>query len=620
MNFLKLTFAPGINRDGTNYSAQGTWWDCDKIRFGNGLPETIGGWRKYTSTTFLGSARSLYSWATLSNQNLIGIGTHLKYYIENGGSPNDITPIRATSGAGDATFAVTDGSATATVTDTAHGASMGDFVTFSGAASLGGNVVAGELNKEFQIVSIVDADNYTITLGVTANSSDVGDGGASTVAEYQIAVGLDSAVFGDGWGSDPWGDGGWGEAGSVILSQNVVRIWSHDNFGEDLIINPRGGGIYYWDASLGISSRAVEIGTMAGADSTPQVANRIIVSDVDRHVIAFGCDDEFNPGVQDPLLIRFSDQENAVDWHTATTNTAGSLRVSSGVQIVTAIQTKREILVFTDKSVYSMQYLGPPYTFGISEIAGETSVVSPEAVTTAHDVVYWMAPGKFMRYDGTVQEVPCTVQDYVFDDINLDNISKVVAGHNVAFSEVWWFYPTAASTENDRYVVYDYVQGVWYFGTMTRTSWLNRGAYSKPIAAATDGYLYTHEDDLDDGEVNPPIGLSAYIQSADREISDGYQFIYADQMIPDISFGRSTVSNPTATITVKAREFPGDIYEQSDDEDVTQTSTSPVDQYTRQIFPRIRGRAISLRIESDEIGTSWKLGYPRLSIRTDGRR
>lgn len=637
MQFTKLQFAPGINRETTAYTAEGGWYDCDKIRFRAGLPETIGGWQKATNTAMLGVPRSVLPWGTLSGTTYVGVGTNLKYYIVDGQEPFDITPIRRTTTAGAVTFAATNGSSVLTVTDTVNGAYVNDFVTFSGAVSLGGNVTAAVLNREYQIVRIVDADTYEITLSVTANASDVGDGGAAVVGAYQISVGLATSVMGSGWGAGAWGGigpgtppygtssppttTGWGDPASTSIPGAQLRTWSQDNFGEDLLINPAGDGIYLWDASAGLTARAVNLVDLPGADSTPTIAQRVIVSERDRHTIAFGCDGQFNPGVQDPLLIRFSSQENLTDWNVASaTNSAGELMVGSGSKIITAIQTKQQILVFTDMSVHAMQFLGPPYTFGIQEISSSTSIASANAAAAVEDYVFWMGTGNFYTYAGTVQPLDCAVKEFVFSDINNAQIAKVCAGHNGAFNEVWWFYPSASSEVNDRYVVYNYVQKVWYYGTMDRTAWADSGLVQYPLASASDGYLYYQESGLDDGSENPAAPLNAYIESAVFDIGEGDQYMFATRMIPDLTFRSSTNVLPEAMFTLKARNFPGAAFSQQYDNTVTKTSSIPVQQFTNQVFIRLRGRSMSLRLESNKTGTAWRLGSPRLDLRTDGRR
>ena len=621
MPFTKLSFLPGINRESTAYSAEGGWYDCDKVRFRAGFPESIGGWQKASATQLLGVPRSVFPWSTLDGSIYIGSGTNLKYYIVEGSTPTDITPLRTTTAAGDVTFSATDGSTTLTVSDAAHGAYIGDFVTFSGAVSLGGVVTADVLNREYQISRIVDANTYEVTLSAAANASDAGNGGSATVGAYQLHVGLDTSIVGTGWGAGAWGRGGWGSAADTTVAGAQLRVWSQDNYGEDLLICPSGGGIYLWDASAGVGSRAVSIGSLSGAPNVPTIAHQVMVSERDRHTIAFGCDSQFNPGVQDPLLIRFSDQESVVDWNVvSSTNTAGELLVGSGSKIIAATQTKQQILVFTDTSVHTMQFLGPPYTFGIQEVSASTSIIGPNAAVAVEDLVFWMGSGNFYVFSGTVQPLDCSVREYVFSDFNTAQYGKVTAGHNGAFNEVWWFYPSSSSETNDRYVVYNYIQKIWYYGTLTRTAWADSGLVSNPIAGGEDGYLYYHEYGVDDGSVNPPAAVDSYIESAVFDIGEGDQYMLATRMIPDITFRNSTDPNPSAVFTLKARNFPGAAFSYQDDNTVTKTASVPVEQSTSQLFLRLRGRSMSLRVSSGNAGTSWRLGSPRLELRTDGRR
>lgn len=620
MPLTKLVFRPGINRETTAYANEGGWWDCNLVRFRAGKPETIGGWTRFTSSTFLGTARSLFSWLALDGTILASAGTSLKYYLIRGSGLNDITPIRTTTAPGDVTFAATNGSAVITVTDNAHGALLGDFVTFSGAVSLGGNITAAVLNREYQITSIVNSNSYRITASVTANASDVGNGGAAVVGAYQINTGLDTTVYGTGWGTGSWSRGTWGSGSSTASSGSQLRLWSQDNFGEDLIFNALDGGIYYWDRTSGFAARGVALSSLAGAQAVPTVAKQVMVSERDRHVIAFGCDPESTPGVQDPLTIRFSDQENAAEWRALPETTAGELRLGTGTEIIGAVQTKQQIIVFTDTSVHAMQYIGDPFTFGVQEVSSNTSIISPKAMIAAGDAVFWMGRGEFYMYTGAASQLPCDVKEYIFNDINLSQGLKVHAGHNAAFSEVWWFYPSAGSQENNRYVVFNYEQRAWYYGHLTRTAWLDRDVLSYPIAASTDGYLYYHENGLDDGSQNPPVALAPYIESSVVDIGDGDQFMFATRIIPDLTFRNSTNQTPIATLTLKARNFPGGAYFATDNEAVTKTSSLPVEQFTNQVFVRLRGRSMSLRIESNQTGTAWRLGDPRLDLRTDGRK
>lgn len=625
MPLTKLQFRPGVNQEITSYSNEGGWRDCDKIRFRFGYPEKLGGWEKYTSSTYLGSARALHNWIALDGSNYLGIGTHLKYYIEEGQGMNDITPIRATTAAGDVTFAATNGSTTITVSDTSHGAFENDFVTFSGAASLGGNITAAVLNAEHQVVTVTDANTYTIVVGATANSSDSGNGGGSTVGAYQINVGLDTSVGGTGWGAGTWGSDGWGEAASGgLTTTNQIRLWSHDNFGEDLIINARDSNIYYWDKSNNLSTRAVELSTLSGTKtSVPQIAKQVLVSDQDRHVIAFGCDGlnasssaNQGNGTQDPLLIRFSDQENPLIWYPAATNTAGDLTLGAGSTFMQAVETKREILVWTDTALNSMRFIGPPFTFGLQQLASNITIMSPNAAVATEDVVYWMGIDNFYVYAGQTQQLPCTVKDKIFLDFNFEQADKVISGINSEFSEVFWFYPSASSNDNDKYVVYNYGEKVWYFGALGRTAWIDRGVRTYPIAAGSS-YLYNHEFGYDDDGS----AMNSFIESAAIDIGDGDQFAYIRRVIPDLTFNGSTnLSSPQATFTVKARNFPGASFDSTASGDAIRTASSPVETFTNQLHVRARGRSFALRVESAALGAKWKLGSPRIDLRPDGRR
>jgi hypothetical protein len=588
----------------------------------------------------LGSCRALWPWRTLNLDAFLGVGTHLKYYIESGEGYYDITPTRATTSAGDVTFSATNGSSTITVSDPSHGAVVNDFVTFSGAVTLGGNITAAVLNQQYQINEIVDSSSYKIIARaagsldsitddgqysptpVVANASDTGNGGSSVVGTYEINVGLDTSVTGSGWGAGAWARGTWGSAATVDLVTDTLRIWTHDNFGEDLIINVMNGGIYYWDASAvnALTNPAVAISDLAGADLAPTIAKKVIVSDVDRHVIAFGCDPLDNIGTQDPLLIRFSDQENVTDWRPTTTNTAGDLRLGSGSKIVTAIETRQQILVFTDVSLHAMQYIGPPFTFGINMISENVTIRSPIAVAAVEDTVYWMGKNEFYVYNGGVQTLPCSVRDYVFSNFNSVQAEKCFAAVNSSFSEVWWFYPSASSDNNDRYVVYNYLQNIWYYGNLTRTAWVDRGVEENPIAAGRDGYLYNHEVGFDDGSTTPASAITSYIESSQFDIGDGDQFSFVRRLIPDVTFRNSTAQTPTANFTLKARNFPGGAYLQNNSKAVEKTASVPVEQFTQDAHVRLRGRSVAIRVDSNNTGTGWRLGSPRIDVRSDGRR
>jgi len=620
MPLNKLVFRPGINRETTAYANEGGWYDCNLVRFRAGKPETIGGWTKFTRTAFRGTARALMTWTSLNGTIFSGLGTHLKYYIIQGSEPRDITPLRETTAAGAVTFTATAGSNLLVVTDVLNGAVTHDFVTFSGAVSLGGNVTAAVLNKEYQVVELLGANSYTVLMTVTANASDSGNGGAAVVGKYQLNTGIDVAIFGTGWGTGPWSRGTWGSGVDTSIPSLQLRIWSHDNYGEDLVFCLQDGGIYYWDASAGVTTRGVNITTLPGSNKAPTVAKLVIVSERDRHVIAFGCDPEFAPGVQDPLTIRFSDQENITQWAVNDTTTAGELRIGTGSGIITAVQTKQQIVIFTDISVHSMQYLGAPFTFGTQELSSSISIIGPNSVVAVGDVVFWMGKNEFYVYDGTVTQIPCDVKEYVFSNLNVQQGFKVCAGHVSSFAEVWWFYTSANSLENDRYVVYNYEQKVWYYGAISRTAWADRGVRAYPVGASPDGYIYYHENGFNDGSVNPPVALSPYIESSVVDMGEGDQFMFATRVIPDITFRNSSAITPVATMTLKARNFPGGSYFAQDADPVTKTATLPVEQFTTQLYTRLRGRSISLRVESSLLDMSWRLGDPRIDIRPDGRK
>lgn len=623
MALTKLQFRPGINREVTSYTNEGGWYDCDKIRFQKGFPEQIGGWQKLSNTTFLGTCRSLHPWVALNRNSYLGVGTNLKYYIEFGGDFYDITPIRATVTLTNP-FTATNGSNVLVVADTDHGAVTGDFVTFSGATGLGGNVTAAVLNREYQ-VTVVDSNSYTITLSVTANATDASGspGGGTVTAAYQVNVGLDTTVTGTGWGTDTWGAGAWGEASSAPVVTSTLRLWDHDNFGEDLIYNVRDGGIYYWDASAvnALEQRGVELASLAGANTTPTIAKQVLISDRDRHVIAFGCDDEFDIGTQDPMLIRFSSQESLTDWSSQATNTAGSLRLSSGSEIVTAVETRQQVLVFTDTTLYAMQFIGPPFTFGVTTLSEGITIQSPQAAAAVQDRVFWMGKNEFYVYTGAVERLPCSVRSFVFDELDETQAEKVVSGVNSTFGEVWWFYPSVGSGGIvDRYVIYNYGENIWYFGQLERTAWLDRGVNAFPIAAGREGYLYEHENGLNDGSVSPSRAVNSYIQSSPIEIGEGDKFVFISRMIPDVDFRNSTAAAPKIELTLSVRNFSDGTYFDSTTQDYVKTQSVPVDQRTEQLFFRLRGRQMQIKVSSNTRNVQWRLGTPRVDVRTDGRR
>ena len=632
MPLSKLQFKPGVNREVTAYTNEGGWFDIDYVRFQKGFPEKIGGWQKRGSDNYLGTCRTLHPWVTLDRDQYMGVGTNLKYYIDRGGEYNDITPLRLTTAAGDVTFSATNGSSTLVVSDTAHGAVVNDFVTISGAATLGGTITADVLNQEYQITLIVDDNSYHITartagslindpiVPVLANGSDTGNGGTSVVGAYQINTGLDTVVRASGWGAGTWSRGTWGSASTDAIVSNTLRLWTNDNFGEDLLINVRDGGIYYWDATGGLGTRAVDITSLSALPSIPTVAKQIIVSDRDRHVIAFGCDPESTPGVQDPLTIRFSSQESITDWATTANNTAGELRLGSGSEIVTAVETRQQILVMTDTTLYAMQYLGPPFTFGVTAISENITIAGPNAAIAVDDNVFWMGRSEFYIYSGAVQRLPCMVRDYVFSDLNENQLEKINVALNTQHSEIWWFYPSSNSEEVDKYVVYNYLEQVWYYGTFGRTAWVDRGIFDFPIAANNDGFLYEHELGFDDGTTNPASAINAYIQSSPMDIGDGEQFMFIRKMIPDVDFKNSTAILPETNITLDVKNAPDGTYSDSQTDAFVKTQAAAVNARTEQLFFRLRGRQMRFKIGSDELEVTWRLGSPRVDIRPDGRR
>ena len=620
MALSKFIFRPGINREGTDYDNEGGWFDANLIRFKNGRVQKIGGWVKDTLSTYVGKARALHAWVSLEGTKFLGIGTTWKYYVKEGTNFNDITPIRKTS-TNSITFAATNGSSTITVTDSSHGAVTNDFVTISGAVSLGGLVTASVLNQEYQILLVTGTNTYTITAKdtsgatVTANSSDSGNGGSGVDGVYQINVGLDVFVSSTGWGVGTWGANTWGSA-EALSASNQLRLWTHDHFGENLIINPRGGGIYRWLENSGVGTRAAELSGITGANLVPTVGLQAITSEKDRHLIILGSDPIVNSvrtGSVDPMLIAFSDQENDIDFEPRSTNTAGSLRLSSGSRIVGSVKSRQEILIWTDTALYSMQFIGPPFTFGINLINENSGLMAPKAAVTAPSGVFWMGYDNFYVYTGSVKKVPCSVLSYVFDDFNSGQAYKTHAFTNTQYDEVGWFYCSGSSDEIDRYVSYNYAENVWAYGQLRRYAWLDSGVESYP-RATDNSYLYEHETGFDDD--GSPM-TNVFVESSDFDIGDGEQFAFINKMIPDIRF----LSNSTGgqvNLVLKTRNFPGDT--------LTTNSTSVITSSTQQSHVRARARQAVVRVESDDDNTSgntatgWRLGATRLDVRADGRR
>jgi hypothetical protein len=739
MPLQKLQFRPGVNREGTDYSNEGGWYACDKVRFRSGFPEKIGGWIRLSNDTFLGIARVLWNWVTLAGANLLGVGTNLKYYIELGGDYNDITPIRFTFTANTSPntvncIATTSGSNVVTVTLTGYGGLTNDFVTVSGANAIG-SITAADLNQEHQI-TYIDTTQFSFTVANAANSTGSGGGNTITMA-FQIQTGLGTFVVGTGWGAGTWPNyiqatltnpftctspsnvvtvtqtahglangnavyfnsisgnvcglasapfvkafpinvvnanaytfstvigsttfttsdngptggtvvvstpvapfRGWGTAADVGIGQQL-RLWTNDNFGEDLLIAPRGGAIYYWDATTGVSVRAVELRTLASSSTVPGTSstyaefvpnrtNQIIGSSIQRFAIAFGSNpyDPTDPDtIFDPLLVRWSDQEDPFLWVPEATNQSGEYRLNIGSFIMCARSTRQEILVWSDAAIYSMQYLGPPYVWGFQLLQDNISIMSPNASITVNNVTYWMGVDKFFSYTGRVETLPSTLWQYVFEDININQAFQVFAGSNERYNEVWWFYCSENSNQIDRYVIYNYLERVWSYGTMSRTAWLDSALRPFPMAAYPEGnkVLY-HEANVDDVSGLTPVPIEAFIQSSDFDIGDGHNFGFVWRILPDITFNGSNVNEPKVVMTVRPRRNSGAPYGLADSPDVqsdqnyTGQRNYDVQLFDGQVYTRLRGRQMAFRITSTDLGVSWQLGTPRIDIRPDGRR
>lgn len=628
MPLQKLQFRPGVTREVTTLANEGGWFDCDKIRFRSGFPEKIGGWSVLSYNTFLGVCRSLWNWVTLKQYNLLGVGTNLKFYIEDGGEYYDITPLRETTSnvVSPGSITLTASGTTLSILDTsADSLQANDFVTISGANTIGGV----DVNGEYQITSVSSGTQYTVQLA-TPTTGSVSN--SSITIAYQINTGFDIYTIGTGWGTGPWSRGTWGSGYTTGFGLQL-RLWSQANFGERLLFSPRGGALYVWDPGSGATPAYGTRGTLISGTDVPSEINLVMVSDTTRITIAFGCNDygPYGTGDFDPLLIRWSEQESYTGWTPSATNQAGSYRLSHGSEIVGAIQTRQEIIVITDASVYSMQYLGPPYVYGFNILADNISIVSPNSIATAAGVVFWMGVDKFYVYSGRVEPLPCSVRQYVFNDINRDQEAQFFAGTNEGFSEVWWFYCSKESTVIDRYVIFNYLDRAWYFGTMSRTAWLDSPLRAFPQASTTDNLIVFHEAAVDDGTTNPPSPINAYIQSSDFNIADGNNYSFIWRMVPDITFDGSatagaTSDKPYVRFTLRPRQNPGSGYEVAPDPTVeskqgyADRNSYNVQEFTEIVFTRVRGRQVSFRVESDSIGTQWQLGVPSIDIRQDGRR
>jgi hypothetical protein len=721
MPLKKILFRPGVNRENTRYASEsiggslpgvnvaGGWYESEKVRFRAGTPEKLGGWQRISGSTYNGICRSMWNWVTLTGLNLLSVGTNTKYYIESGGLYYDITPIRETTAAGALTFSavtVAPFSSTVTVNDTAHGCLPNDFVTISGAASLGGNITAAVLNQEYQIVTTPTANSYTITAkntsGVTviSNASDIGSGGASTVGTYQINTGPSYQIPTVGWGSGSWSSGSWGSSGGGVAS---LRVWNQSNFGDDLVFGYRGGAMYYWSNAGGLTTRGVLVSSLGGTvtltiaspcvitlttaltagteiklattgalptgltagtsyyltnvvgltanltasaggtaintsgsqsgvqsissiETVPIIQNYLYVSDTSRFVFAFGCND-YGSVAQNPMLIRWSAQESVTDWWPAATNQAGSVLLSHGSQIVTAVQTRQEIVVFTDSSLYSLQYIGPPVVWQSQLLGDNISIISQNAAVVASGKVYWMGVEKFYVYDGRIQTLNSDLRQYIFSDINLSQNQQVFAGTSEGFTEIWWFYCSANSTAIDKYVIYNYGEDIWYYGTMARTAWLDSGLRDYPIAATYINNLVNHEVGVDDNATDTTLPIEASITSAEFDIDDGHNFGFVWRVIPDLTFRGSTgVSTPQCLLTLLPLQNSGSGYTNpvsvggSSNATIQRTATAPIEEFTDQVYIRVRGRQMVFKLDSTQIGTTWQLGAPRIDIKTDGRR
>jgi len=693
MPLQKILFKPGVNKENTRYTTEGGWYEADKVRFRQGTPEVIGGWQPFSAATYQGVCRSLWNWVTLGGNNLIGVGTNLKFYINQGGVYYDITPIRSTTAAGDITF-VGNGTTTVTVTDTNHGCVTGDFVTFSGATG----TYATTLNAQFQ-VTVLTANTYTITTPIVIAVGATG--GASVVGTYQINVGPVIPAPLVGWGAGTWGQLGttWGNGGT---STSALRLWNQINYGQDLVYGPRTGAIYYWTANNGVTTRGVLLNSLGGTVSftnasptlvtstilytegaaiqfsggslptgvsaattyyvfqvngltfnllntsgtevntsssgtgtvslivdVPTVQNNLTVSDISRFVIAFGCND-YGSSVLDPMLIRWSAQDDIYNWTPDPTNQAGFTRLSHGSEIVTTVQTRQEIVVFTDSSIYSLQYLGPPYVWAAQLLGDNISIMSPNSAVIASGIVYWMGVDKFYTYDGRINTLTCDLRRFVFGDLNQEQALQVFSGTNEGFNEVWWFYCSANSTAVDRYVIYNYQEKIWYYGTMSRTAWLDSGLQAVPIAAnyftaTLTGNIINHETGLNDDTTGTAAAIDAYISSSEFDIGDGHNFGFVWRVLPDLTF-ENAENTPAGAVPSVAMTLYGLANSGSG---VTSTASQPVaksstyvitEQFTGQIFTRMRGRQMIFKISSNQVNTTWQLGAPRIDIRPDGRR
>jgi hypothetical protein len=613
----KLQFKPGVNRDQSNYTNEGGWFSGDKVRFRSGYPQKIGGWLKATAQVLIGTCRQMFTWITYNSDNYMAVGTNKKLYIDAGANLYDITPLRATftTPATNNCFATTNGSKVITVTITAFGSSTGDYVTFSGATAFGG-IPASELNAN-HLITKTGANTFTITVATSATSTVAAGGGTSIVAKFDIPVGPLTTSFGYGWGAGAWGSGGWG-SGTVTPITILQRDWFFDNFDSDLVANIRNGVPYYWVYDVTLTTRAVPLSSISGASDVPTKVTQLLVSQGNKHLLALGAT-PYGGGTFDPLLIRWSSQDDPGNFTPLPTNSAGFIRVSRGDQIVRGIATRQEILVYTNATLSSLQFLGTTDVFGIQELSDNISIASPRAVVTVSNNAFWMGTDKFYVYSGRVDTLPCTLRNFVFENINFSQLDQVISGTNEQWNEVWWCYPTANSNVNNAYVIYNHFDKIWYYGSINRTAWNDSPLRPFPQSAGgADGsqYIYNQEAGVDDDT----LPMESYIESSDFDIIDGEQFLLIKRIIPDVVFDGSDANlnpNPSVLITMRPRNFPGSPYATSPSKNVIQTS---VDVYTNQIFLRARARQMGFKISSSDIGVQWQLGSPRLDGKPDGKR
>jgi hypothetical protein len=640
MPFLKLQFRPGINRDQTSYTNEGGWYDCDKIRFRSSYPEKIGGWTEVTPFRYIGVCRQMWNWITTFQDNFLALGTNKKVYVEVGGSYYDVTPIRATfiSPATNNCVQTTNGSQIVTINITGHGATAGDYVILSGVVGTGspqkvGGVPITELNKEHEIMAVLTANSFTVGVATAATSTVATGGGTAITAKFQIPVGNPITTEGYGWGTDGWGIIPWGLGSNkpVFLPQ---RDWWFDNValpGEDgannLVMNIRNGAIYLWergsidDPTTAIDTPALLLSSVVGANEVPAETMQIMLSQNDGHLLAFGCT-PYGGGVADPLLIRWASQDNILEWEPDVINTAGFIRVSRGSKIVRALPTRQETLVWTDTHLYALQFLGTNDVFGLQEYADNISIMSSRSVVSASNVTYWMGKDKFYRYTGRVETLPCTIRNYIFQNINSEQYDQIVCGTNEEWNEIWWFYPDASTNWNNRYVIFNYLEGLWYYGTLERTAWLGNPSRGYPIAASTlaqddgENLLYQHENGIDANG----LPMESFIESSDFDVGEGDRFLLTKRILPDINFqGSSQTLTPEVTLQLRTRNFPGQLM--SDSVDNTRTIIeAPINQYTNQVFVRTRARQMILKIMSEGLGVQWQLGSTRLDAQQDGER